>query len=676
MCFNRCGAIARIRGGKVVKLDPNPNFVKSRGMLCARGAAGMAQLYDPDRLRQPLQRVGRRGEGRWKPITWEAALDLAAERYLEIGRRLTRCGVVFSFGADMQTTFANRFAAAFGSFNVTTQESLCLFSMHRAYLDTFGEVPMPDVRHARYVLMPGSNRFEALVTPDSSDLMDMLQEGGSLCVVDPRCTKTAALATDWLQIRPGTDLALALALIHVIVTEKLYNAGWVNEHTFGLDELAAHVADKTPGWASGLTGLAADRIVRVAREMAAAAPRALVYPGRRTSDYTDSTQIRRGWAILNALLGNFDQQGGLMVPSPFRLRGIPLKAPWYDDSPRDRLGDARISLPFKEEASFEPLRDAVLEGKPYPAAGWFVFKTNPMQTAPDRAKTLAMIEKMEFITTVDVVMSDTAFMSDLVLPAHTYLERHDPCQVLSGGPAGPCVVWRDPVVKPLYDTRNPFDIFRGLAERMGLAEHFNFTVQDFRAAQLKSLGDDAGKAEKALREQGVYIPDTPLYGLYGGKSSYKTSSKKIDIFSNLYAKKQVDPLPVYTDPKQGEGFRLIMGRTALVTQSSSQNNALLAQYVPTNTLDIHPEPAALLGIAEGDRVEVKSAAGSVTLKAHLDPGMEKGSVFMLTGFGALSTGLSRLHGNGACIVALLEDAHDRISGNAAHHETFVQVKKL
>ncbi|MDR0239732.1 MAG: molybdopterin-dependent oxidoreductase, partial [Deltaproteobacteria bacterium] len=123
MCFNRCGAIARLRGGRVVKLDPNPHFVKSRGMLCGRGAAGIGQLYDKDRLREPLLRVGKRGEGRWKSVSWEYALNLAAERYLDIAKKYTRCGVVFYFGSDMQTPFARRFAEAFGSHNVATQES-------------------------------------------------------------------------------------------------------------------------------------------------------------------------------------------------------------------------------------------------------------------------------------------------------------------------------------------------------------------------------------------------------------------------------------------------------------------------------------------------------------------------------------------------------------------------
>lgn len=676
MCFNRCGVIARVQGGRVVGLDPNPHFTKSRGMLCARGAAGTAQLYDPDRLRAPLLRVGKRGEGKWKKISWDEALALTAEKFTDISRRMTRCGVIFSAGTDMQTTFLRRFADAFGSFNMTTQESLCLFSMHRGYLDTLGETPGTDLLNCKYILMPGSNRFESIVTPDSMDLMTALKNGATLTVVDPRCTKTAALASHWLQIRPGADMALALALIHVIIKENLYDQAWIDEHTSGFEELSAHVQGYDPAWAAEETGLPVESIIRVAREMAAAAPRALVYPGRRTSDYVDSTQIRRAWAILNGLLGNFDKVGGLMATPQFSLKGIPLEAPWYDDNPPQRLDETRIPLPFKGEAAFLPVRESVLAEDPYPAAGWFIFKTNPMQTAPNRLKTIAMFEKMEFVVCVDILMTDTAFMSDLVLPAPTYLERTDPCQVLPGGPAGPCVVWRDPVVPPLYDTKPLFDILQGLARRMNLGEHFNFTVEDFRNTQIESLPQkEREEALRALREEGVYHPRVPLYGIYK-TPGYRTASRKIELASLMYKRKKLPELPVYKRHSLPEGqLRLVLGRTALLTQTSSQNNALLHEMVPTNTLHIHPDTAMRLGVEDGAPVTVQGPDESQTLNASWNQGMERNTVYMHSGFGSLSPGLSLVYKNGACIVALMPDSYDELSGNAAHQAGSVTVRR-
>ena len=217
MCFNKCGLIARVEDGVVKKLDPNPNSLKSRGMLCARGNAGIRQLYDPDRLKYPLLRKGERGEGKWQRLGWDDALDLAAGQMDRIAREYTRCGFLFMAGTDMQSTFVHRFAEVYGSYNVISHESNCLLSRNRAFLDTYGVMPTPDVINCRYIIMPGANRFEALVTPDSIDLMTAMRNGCKLVVLDPRFTKTAALAHEWHAIRPGTDMAFCLALSHVLI---------------------------------------------------------------------------------------------------------------------------------------------------------------------------------------------------------------------------------------------------------------------------------------------------------------------------------------------------------------------------------------------------------------------------------------------------------------------------
>ena len=197
MCFNKCGLIARVENGVIKKLDPNPKSLKSRGMLCARGNAGVKQLYDPDRLKYPLLRKGERGEGKWQRLTWDQALDHAAEQMQRIAEVYTRCGFLFMAGTDMQSTFVHRFAEAYGSYNVISHESNCLLSRNRAFLDTFGVVPTPDVLNSKYIIMPGANRFEALVTPDSMDLMTAMQGGCKLVVLDPRYTKTAGLADEY-----------------------------------------------------------------------------------------------------------------------------------------------------------------------------------------------------------------------------------------------------------------------------------------------------------------------------------------------------------------------------------------------------------------------------------------------------------------------------------------------
>jgi len=673
MCFNKCGLIARVENGVVKKLDPNPKSLKSRGMLCARGNAGIKQIYDPDRLKYPLLRKSARGEGRWQRLSWKQALDHAAEQMERIGKEYTRCGFLFMAGTDMQSTFVHMLAEAYGSYNVISHESNCLLSRNRAFLDTFGVVPTPDVLNSKYIIMPGANRFEALVTPDSMDLMTAMQSGCKLVVLDPRYTKTAALANEWHAIKPGTDMAFFLAVAHVIIGEELYDKAFVMEMTSGFEAFRTHVQPYTPEWAAKETDIPAQDIKRIARELAAVAPAAMVYPGRRSSDYKDSTQIRRAYAIVNALLGNWDRKGGLIVPKKVKAGGIHIEAPWYDDNPEDRVDARRAQMMFDEEGSFKHTRDAVIEGKPYPIKGWLTYKTNPMQTGANRNKTIQMINTLDFMLSVDITMSDTAWLADLVLPAPSYLERKDPLSAFLASSTCSGVITRDPVVPALFESKPVFWIVKELAKRLDLAEYFDFTIDDFRKAQLEKIPEVA----VALEKDGVYNISGPSYGLHKGKP-FRTRSRKIELYNSRYKENGVDPMPVYTPPVviPANRFRIVVGRNAYITQSASTNNALLWELEPENSLWIHPRPAAKLGIRQGDRVEVKSSAGSGRLKALVTRDTRPDTVYMDTGFGAISKGLTNIFGKGACIADVLEDHADRVSGNMAMHETFVSVKKV
>jgi thiosulfate reductase/polysulfide reductase chain A len=673
MCFNKCGLIARVEGGVVKKLDPNPNSLKSRGMLCARGNAGVKQLYDPDRLKYPLLRKGARGEGKWQRLSWDQALDHAAEQLDRIGKAYTRCGFLFMAGTDMQSTFVHHFAEVYGSYNVISHESNCLLSRNRAFLDTYGVVPTPDVIHSRYIIMPGANRFEALVTPDSIDLMAAKQDGCKLVALDPRYTKTAALSDEWFAIKPGTDMAFFLAIAHVIIAENLYDKKFVAEKTHGFEELRTHVRQYTPEWAAQETDIPAGDIRRLARELAAAAPAAMVYPGRRSSDYKDSTQIRRSYAIVNALLGNWDRKGGLILPKKIKTGSIPTDPPFYDDNPDDRVDAGRARMMFDEEGSFKHTRDAVIEGKPYPVKGWMTYKTNPMQTGANRNKTIAMINTLEFMMTVDITMSDTAWMADLVLPAPSYLERQDPVSAFLASSACSGVLTRDPIVPAMFEARPVFWIVKELANRLDLGEHFDFTIEDFRKAQLEKLPQVA----EALKNDGVYNLVEHSHNIHEGKP-FKTRSKKIELFNSRYAENGIDPMPVYHPPQAipPNHFRIVVGRNAYITQSASTNNALLWELEHENCLWIHPAAAQRLGIRSGDTVEVKSTAGQGRLKARVTEDTRTDTVYMDTGFGVISKGLSKIYGKGACIAEVLEDQADEISGNMAMHETIVTVKKV
>ena len=670
MCFNRCGMIARVQNGRVVKLDPNPKFLKSRGMICARGNAAIAQLYDPERLKTPLLRKGERGEGKWQQLSWDQALDHMAEQFTRIAEKYTRCGVMFSPGSDMQSQFLNRFAEVFGSYNVTSHETLCLLSKNRAYLDTFGETPYPDVLYTKYIIIAGANPLEAIITPDTMDLMEARRNGCKIVVLDPRYTKTAALADEWYAIRPGTDMAFFLALTNVIIQERLYDSDFAAEMLHGLDEYSAHVRDYTPEWAEGECGIPAGDIRRIAREIAKAAPEAMIYPGRRSSDYEDSTQIRRSMAIANALLGNWDRPGGVLAAREVGVRSPYYDVPWYDDNPEDRIDHGMAPGLIHHEGSFKLMRDAIIKEEPYPIRGWFTFKTNFMQTAANRRKTLEMLEHLDFVVNADIVMSDTAWYSDLVLPSPSFLERDDPVGALQGSSACACAVWRDAVVPAMYESRPMLWICQELSRRLGFGESFNFDIEQYRRWQLESIPE----AYEVIKADGVYYNPSKVYGIYFD-TPLKTLAKKIELYNQRYADEGLDPMPVYKAPRSKDGtFRLVVGRTAFFTHSNT-NNDLLIEFMDENALWMHPTAASGLGLLDGERVSVASDAGKVELALKLYEGIEAGTVYMATGFGALSPELRHVHGRGASIAEVLEDHSDHISGNMAMHETLVTVSR-
>jgi len=504
------------------------------------------------------------------------------------------------------------------------------------------------------------------------DLMTAKGNKSKLVVLDPRFSKTAALADEWYPIKPGTDMAFFLAVAHVIIKEELHDKAFVKDKTFGFEELREHVKQYTPQWAAKETDIPAKDIQRIARELAKAAPSAMVYPGRRSSDYEDSTQIRRSFAIVNALLGNWDQKGGLQVPKKVKPGSMHIEAPFYEDNPDDRVDAGRAQMMFDEEGSFKHTRDAVIEGKPYPIKGWMTYKTNPMQTGANRNKTIKMINTLDFMMTVDIAMSDTAWMADLVLPAPSYLERQDPLSAFLASSTCSGVITRDPVVPAMFESKPVFWIVQELAKRLELGEFFDFTIDDFRKAQLKGIPEVA----KALKEDGVYNITGPSFGLHKDKP-FKTQSKKIEFYNTRYKDKGIDPMPVYKQPKAipENHFRIVVGRNAYITQSASTNNSLLWELEKENTLWIHPESARSLGIKNAELVTVESSAGKVTIKTRVTKETRPDTVYMDTGFGVLSKGLTNIFGKGACIAEVLEDRADKISGNMAMHETFVTVSK-
>ena len=673
-CVNKCGIKAYVSDGKVVKLDPNPYFPKSRSMLCAKGNAGVKVVYDPDRLKHPMIRTGERGSGQWRKATWDEALDYTAKRLNEIKQKYGPQGVLFSSSEGFQERFFLSFARAFGSPNTVRHASQCLTSGNMGFFITYGTVPEYDIENSQYVILSGANRFESFITPDSIDMMEVMRRRkAKLIYLDPRYTVTASKADEWLPIKPGTDLAFYLALIHVLIKEELYNKTFVETYTQGFEELAVHIENYTPEWAGAETEIPADRIRSIAREFAYYAPRAVIYRGRRSSWYINDTEMRQAMAIANALIGNWDQPGGLLPSEKLEVGSIePPEYPWPDVSRVDNI-EENHPLANPDDGVFVELRESVLADRPYPVRGWMVYKQNPMHALPDRKLTEQMFRKMEFVAVIDIQPSDSAWLADVIFPESTYLERLDPVEGFNS--PYPFLALRQQVIPPVHDTRPCLEIMKGLAKRMELSDYFDFDVHQFIAAQLKPQG----LSERDFQRTGIWTNRTKRnYGTtLNPEFRFRTPSGKIELASERLRRQGLAVLPAYAAPVQNPAgkFRLLPGKQAIYTHAANQNNAWLHELEAENRIWLHGSVAAERGIADNDRVIVRSPVGEVSIRAMVTDRIRPDCVHIPHGFGHRSPALRLAYGKGASDQDLIEARWDRLSGNAAMHETFVSVEK-
>ncbi len=384
MCVWRCGLLAKVEDGRVVKLEGNPEHPHSNGNLCPRGQSGLMNTYDPDRVLTPLIRVGKRGEGLFRKASWEEALDLTAQKMLDIKQKYGAEAMIFSSTHNLSQVQFENLLNAFGSPNYGTQRSLCFNAMIVSNLMTYGmEEPARKYDDLKYILLTGRNLMEAISTSETSALSEAIDRGAKVVSLDPRFTKTAAKSTEWLPIRPGTDLAFHLAMLNVIIKERLYNAAFVSNHTDGFDELPAAVASYTPDWAAAITGIPAETIQRIAREFAAAAPYALAHNGWRTSNFVNSFQTERAIGILNALVGNW---GTALFPAAGEESGV-LGAPPQPPYPRlsaERLDGVPSQYPVRtsEDRRLPGIAGSRADRRTLPGA-WLVHRPpEPGHVAP------------------------------------------------------------------------------------------------------------------------------------------------------------------------------------------------------------------------------------------------------------------------------------------------------
>lgn len=681
ICVSACVFRGQVVNGVIKRLEPEPDFPKSRGMMCARGNAGAATPYDPNRVKSPMIRTGKRGEGKWRKASWDEAYRYIAEKTNRVvaeegGHR--SCIAFASTKGTFQEHYFHQFREVFGSPNAVRHPTLCLSAVIRGFQSVFGTYPAVDVRNSHYLILAGANLAEGIIPPATIDLFKRPIGSRKLIYLDPRFTKTAALADKWLPIKPGSDMAFALAMMNVIIGEGLHDQDFIDKHCVGFAELAEHVRQYTPEWAERETDISAGDIRQIAREFATT-PSAVFYHGRRTTWQGDEVQTRRAIAMVNAIVGAFDRPGGLIPALKIPLAPYFYEPAWYTKF-RPRLEQGDVTFMSPGDGAWIPWRDRALRSDPYAIRGLFIYKQNVLEMLPDRNKTLELFAKLDIIVCVDPFMSGTAWYSDVVLPESTYLERLDPAVALDE--IEPVVIFRQPLIKPLYDTKPCFEIVSELAayfkdeDGAPLSDYFEGSVESHTKA---ALADHPGSLDK-LREKGFFSTDLKLkFGEYrSGKKTVRTKTGKVELYSEDFARRGLEPLPVYRRPADiGEGkFRFVVGRHAIHTHSSTAAFPDLNWHMKENAVWINPVSARKLGIKTGDTVLMKNrTGGEVKIKALLTEGIRPDCLYYANGFDSLSPDKPLVYGKGASQAAILESHFESISGSALLHETIVEIRR-
>jgi thiosulfate reductase/polysulfide reductase chain A len=692
LCFWGCGMLAHVKDGpggpRVTKVVGNPAHPLSRGMLCPRGAGATGLLYDPDRLTRPLLRRAKRGEDVFEAVSWDAALGEVAARLEEVkARHGPEALALFTHGSG--GSWFKHFMKAWGSPNVGAPSyAQCRGPREAAFTLTFGTPlgsPEPlDIANARCITLIGSHLGENMHNTQVQELAEAIGRGADLVVVDPRHSVAASKARYWLPVKPGTDIALLLAWQHVLLAEGLVDAEYLAKHAVGLEELRAHVADKTPEWAYAITGIRPELIRASARVIGNARPASLVHPGRHTVWYGDDTQRERAIAILAALLGSWGRRGGYVAMDRFPMAGYPLSVEYAHGNGRGRADlppDGRF--PLAGEVLASGLCDATRPGQAlYDLKAWMVYGCNLFQALPARQELVEKIQALELLVAIDVLPAEICGWADVVLPEATFLERDD--DVWNGPWKRPFIAIRQAAVPPAGESRPGWWIAKELAGKVGLGAWFPWKdATEYVRTRLEAKE----LSHEELARTGVLVGDpVPTCEEEGLEIAFETDSEKIDLYSKELEGLGFDPLPRYVPQEEGPPghFRLLSGRAPLHTFGRTVNNRLLAEPYPENEVWVNADAArALPGfedrpLASGEKVVLVNQDGvrSTPVRAKVTERIRGDCVYLVHGWGQTARGLRYAHGRGASD-SLLTTRYkvDPIMGGTGMNVNFVRLER-
>jgi len=622
-CHGGCGVIAHVRDGKVVKVEGDPESPLSFGSLCSKGLAVTQMAYHPDRIIHPMKK----SNGRWERMSWDEALDTVAERFKAVIEEHGPEAIVVGQGTGRDyESHLYRFANLLGTPNVLTAGHMCYISRIGATLITCGNLPVSDWGgEPKCILMWACN--PQWTNPDEHKGVDFwraYKKGAKLIVIDPRKGFLAKKADLWLQLRPGTDGALALGFLRVIIEEELYDRDFTANFVNGWEPFRERVMEHSLSWVEETTWVGRELIRKAARLYAAIKPAALQWgvPTEQTNNCTDCTRLLTG---LMGLTGNLDAPGGNVFFVPPPVRTVSQFSRHRDLSPEQRakrLGGEQYKLASRVALiSPKAAWEAILTGKPYPLKAGYLIGTNPVITRANAREAYQALKKLDFLVVQDLFLTPTAELADIFLPAGTWLEQD---HVADNWKRHGYILARQKVVE-IGEAWQDHKIFMELGKRMG--QEWWDTVED----ALDYLLEPTGLTWEQFKEKG-WLKGEQTYYKYKDKG-FSTPTGKLELFSTVLEKWGRDPLPRYTEvpespvstPEKIKDYPYILNaglRTPTFFHSANRMIPWLREIRPDPIVEIHPQTAKAHGIREGDWVTITSPRGRAKERAKLNEGID------------------------------------------------------
>ncbi len=681
MCSVRCPIRAEVENGEITWIEGNPHILNCA--LCAKGSAGIALHRDTEKPQKPLIRRAGRGAGKWEPVSWDQAIDYIGERLEGIIQKYGGKSVMLSCRGGPFMDLFKTFIHGLGSPNFSNHDSACGRNVHHASQSIYGlgrKGFVYDIKNTKHLILFGRNILAALRVAEARQVMDMLDAGGSLTYVDVRQSLTGIKATRFFQVRPGTDYALALGMIHGVIKSEAYDKEFIEKYTTGFDKLVEFIEPYTVEWAAKECGVKASKINAFIKEIAGQRPKVIFHPGWMLSRYKDSFYASRALQILNVLMGNIEVEGGqIFAKGPGDcdvkgLRSLDAQVPKPEEKRADGVGWKYRHFD-KGPGLFHLFYEAMLTGDPYPIKALFCYRHDPLNCFPDPIAQKEALDKCELLVSIDTHYSEFGWYSDVILPESMYLER-DSIIATQKGPK-PRFIVRRKAVEPRFDTKPGWEIFKLLAERMNIGQYFPYnTIEDLWNWQLEPTGY---KIEDFDEKGFIPLTDKPImYENIEGR--FKTPSGKIEFISQKLEDAGLPSLKPYESPaKPPRGqFRLVFGRSPVHAHGHTINNPLLHELMPENTVWINRRVANKLGINEGDFVDVSSDSSKGTAKAHLTDFIHPEAIYTVHGFGRQIPLQSRAYHAGMSDQKLQEgllQIMDPAGGGLCLCEKFVTVRR-